>query len=177
MTNDQMRARLAALEKAIFATVKHSRPEPACWLESDAGPSYCHEHAVKARAEEFGLGPPIYERNYIRMATYLEDRFYGGIEGGYHGQGVVDHTERCHECGKLLAYTLTDYGADEEVEHWLETTLTDFTPDDAYQFWRLCINFYPDGGEESQSRARDILKVAEEVAAFLGLEVPAEVAA
>ena len=175
MTPEQMKARLYALERAIFAAVKPSDPEPCWWLESDCGPDFCHDHVVEARGKEFDLGAPLTPNRYRR--TDLEDAFWSGIAGGYYGQGERDDTARCSVCDALLCYTLTDYGAGEEADYWLETELVSFGPDEAYEATRLFGSFCPDGGDESLELARDILKVAEEIAAFLGLDVPAEVPA
>ena len=176
MTNEQMRARLYTLERAIFAAVKPSDPEPCWWLESDCGADYCHDHVVEARGKEFDLGAPV-TPNRPWHRTPLERAFDDGIGGGYHGQGERDNTARCSVCDKLLSYTLTDYGAGEEVDHWLDTQLTSFGPDEAYEASRLFGSFCPEGDGESLELARNILKFAEEVAAFLGLEVPAGVPA
>lgn len=171
----QVRARLDALDRAIFAAVKPSDPEPANWLESDCSFSYCHEHAIEARAKEFGLGPPIYLDRWWRR-TDLEDHFYAGIGGGYYGQGECDNVERCHTCDKLLAYSLTDHGAEQEVDYWLNTKVIRFADDEAYELYKLMAHAYPEGPERSLELAEDILKVAEDVAAFLGLSVENETA-
>lgn len=176
MTPEQMQARLYALERAIFAAVKPADPEPCWWLESDCGPDFCHDHVVEARGREFDLGAPV-TPNRPWHRTPLEDAFDEGIVGGYYGQGERDNTARCSVCDELLSYTLTDHGASEEAHYWLETKLVSFGPDEAYEASRLFGSFCPDGGDESLELARDILKVAEEIAAFLGLEVPAEVMA
>ena len=168
-----VRARLDALDRAIFAAVKPSQPEPANWLESDAGFSYCREHAIEARAEEFGLGKPIYpDRRWGR--TDLEDAFFDGIGGGYYGQGECDGAERCYKCGKLLAYSLTDEGAEQEADYWLNTKIIQFEPDDAYELYELMNSACPEFSERSLELAEDILKVAEEVAEFLALSVECE---
>lgn len=172
----EIRTRLDVLDRAIFSAVKPSQPEPVNWLESDAGFSYCCEHAIAARAKEFDLGAPIYtDRRWGR--TDLEDVFFDGIGGGYYGQSECDGTERCHTCDRLLAYSLTDYGAEQEADYWLNTKIIQFGPDDAYELYKLMASACPEFSERSLKLAEDILKVAEKVAAFLGLPVTEQVPA
>ena len=166
--SEELRTKLEEAERAIFAMVKPAVPEPACWLDSDAGPSYCFHCAVKARGQEFELGAPIDPDKPSYYRTDMEDAFFQGIDGGYHGQSPHDNTERCYTCGKQLAYTLTDYGAGEEADYWLETELTAFTPSEAYALDRLFIAVsWNLNDDDSLKLARDVLTIAEQVIEFL----------
>lgn len=86
------------------------------WLESDCSESYCLEHGIAARAEEFGLGLPLDPDRWSRR-TKLEDAFFEGLSGSPYGLGS-DHAESCTVCGKTLVYSLTDYGTDCELDHF-----------------------------------------------------------
>lgn len=165
MTADDIRARLEVVSAAIFAQVQPSNPEPVCWLDTDAGSSLCWDCAVLERGKEFDLGVPLTPHRYFR--TELEEEFYRGIDGGYHGQMPHDTPEWCSCCDKGLAYELTDYGLSEEAHGWAEAEITAFTSYDAYALDRLIIGIYPEGSEESLTTAVTILDVAEKIAAFL----------
>ena len=77
------------------------RWEPQCWLNSDAGPSYCLRCAEKAL------------RNSTEEGDY--------IDGGYPGAGIeTDILEYCETCGKMLESSPLhpeDYLADENGEY------------------------------------------------------------
>ncbi|KRG71789.1 hypothetical protein ABB27_02595 [Stenotrophomonas terrae] len=72
------------------------------WLgggEADQGPSYCHECAMKAVNADRG-------------------EF---VDGGWSQDN--DGCCHCHDCRRLLDYTLTDYGVSEELDHFRSTRL------------------------------------------------------
>lgn len=50
-----------------------------------------------------------------------------------------DSPERCEECGKLLSYTLTDFGVNEELGYFLESDTTWYwnNPNDCFELARI----------------------------------------
>jgi len=123
---------------AICKAVPPIEPPSTHWLNSDAGPSYCRECAVKARAEEFGLGEPL-DRIWWRR-TDLEDAFYGGIDGGFEASSEVP--EACDTCGRTLSYILTEGGVRDEANCYLEHPLTELREEDSYALGRLTLNVW-----------------------------------
>jgi hypothetical protein len=134
----------------VLALVKPSHPEPACWMAEDACASYCWDCAQMARAKELGLPAPLREPepNFSWLRTEDEEaaaeayeEFQHGIDGGYHGQCEHDNCEHCDTCGKLLAYTLTDYGARDEIEEWPQCVIlpvgAGWHPDASYSLDRV----------------------------------------
>jgi hypothetical protein len=121
---------------------KHPRlePENCCWLHSDAAESYCWEHAIEARAKEFGLGIPLDRPWYSR--TPLEDAFFEEI--GSYSDGESDNTEACTKCGKTLSYILTDYGVQSELALTVESPLNELGEESMYLLDRLCLNVWHD---------------------------------
>lgn len=115
---------------------------PNCyWLESDCGESYCREHAIEARAKEFGFGPLLRDPDWYRR-NELDEAFFDGISAGRDGES--DHCETCSTCGKTLSYVLTDYGAESELDHFLSW---DVTPDALtgsiiYELERVTLNVW-----------------------------------
>ena len=77
-------------------------PEQCCWLVdehgNDSDDSYCYD-CIKSIVPE-----PEYGENFSR-AGYAFD---------------YDNPQRCEACGKVLDYTLTDYGIEMELDHWSE---------------------------------------------------------
>ncbi|MDE2597767.1 MAG: hypothetical protein KGL44_12915 [Sphingomonadales bacterium] len=124
----------------ICEIVPPIKPEPQFWLESDCGPSYCHSCAIKARADEFGLGVPLRDSNRWHCETDLEEAFYDGIDGGRDLES--DSTAACYSCGETLSYILTDYGVTEELGYYLESPLASVRAEDSYALDRLCLNIY-----------------------------------
>lgn len=137
----------------VLRLVRRADPEPACWMSEDACTSYCWECAQIARAKQMGLCAPVpappckfsflrTEREDAWQEAY--DRFREGIDGGYWGQGEHDSPEHCGTCGKVLAYTLTDYGTGEEIGGWLEcripTVGAGWHPVDSYALDRVHIS-------------------------------------
>lgn len=88
-----------------------------CWLGgngADQGPSYCRECAQKrvdAGEAEF-------------------------VDGGWDQEN--DGCCHCEDCGRLLDYTLTDYGVEEELEHFRGDRMRRaISPEQAYHLARL----------------------------------------
>lgn len=83
-------ARLGGLANQIVVPYPH-------WLGGDGadqGPSYCRECAQ----------------------AHVDNGDAEFIDGGY--QQDNDGCCHCEDCGRLLDYTLTDYGVEEELEHF-----------------------------------------------------------
>ncbi len=107
---DSVLARLNALAAAAEVPYPH-------WLggdEADQGPSYCaecaHEQVVAGNAEF--------------------------VDGGWPQDN--DGCCHCEDCGRLLDYTLTDYGVQEEMEHFKGSALVaPIEPELAYHLARL----------------------------------------
>ena len=76
------------------------------WIRGEAGPNWCHS-CGKAVA-----------KHLRRRATRKEKRDYI-LDGGFPG-GDEDGCARCEGCGKLLHYSLTDHGVENELEHFLK---------------------------------------------------------
>lgn len=87
------------------------------WLggqDADQGPSYCWECATKA----------------------VSDGRCAFVDGGWPQDS--DGCCLCEDCGKLLDYTLTDYGLGEELSHFRTTRLRGrLGPHTAYQLSRV----------------------------------------
>lgn len=128
--------RVRDLAWQLVNAVPPVQPGPVYWLESYAGESYCRKHAIEARAEEFGLGIPL-DRPYYRR-TALEDAFWDGIFRSVDNES--DTTEICSDCGETLSYVLTDYGFQEELDHWIRHPSETTTPEDSYALDRLAMN-------------------------------------
>lgn len=137
----------------VLRLVRRHDPEPACWMEEDASASYCWECAQHARAKELGLAAPLREpepqyrwaRTEAQEAEWKAwESFREGIGGGYWGQGESDNCEHCDTCGKQLAYTLTDYGAREEIDSWTRCVIRavgdGWHPEASYALDRVHIN-------------------------------------
>lgn len=73
-------------------------PKNPCWLDGDdanAGLSYCRDCAEKAVAAGDG----------------------DSVDGGWDWQ-KSDGCVHCETCGALLGYVLTEYGVEEELDHF-----------------------------------------------------------
>lgn len=100
----------------LFDRYAELYPEPPYWpANDDIGEHYCRKHALEKAGRE------------------------GEIDGG-----VVRETDtccHCRTCGKLLDYTLTDAGADQELAHFRTVKFRRDKPLDretAYHLARLC---------------------------------------
>lgn len=104
--------RLKAIIKPGAARVK---TYPEHWINgSDESLSYCHACA---------------EMEVSRLRKEEPDGEYR-VAGGYGTEG--DSTPFCENCGKRLENTLTDYGCEEEVSHFLRYGFTPLCDDDCY---------------------------------------------
>ncbi|GEM_PF-1837195 len=138
---------------------------PNCyWLESDCGDSYCREHAIEARAEEFGFGPLLRDPDWYRR-NEMDDAFFEGISAGRDGES--DNCETCSTCGKTLSYVLTDYGARSELDHFLEHPPAVLSGEISYEMNRASLNIW------SGSTRRQLLDTARMVNAAWRISAPA----
>jgi hypothetical protein len=144
--------RFNELAAEVFRLVPPSSPEPPCWLESDAGPSYCSECVRIAHAKELGLPSPLAEppSTFSWLRSEDEDaahdryeEFEDGISYGWLGMSESDTPEHCDTCGKMLAYSLTEYGFKEEAEVWPQCKISPvgagWHPDASYALDRWVI--------------------------------------
>lgn len=160
---------LAALEAAITKAVPPIDP-PAChWLDSDAGPSYCHTHAWEARWKQlpsFGDCPPV--PDWFRRSP-LEEIMADGIDGCAGMGGQSDSPEACETCGCTLEYLLTDHGREEELDHYTRDRIMPgdaITGETTYALSRIFMNLdYPgapaDQVDAALTLARDVLAALE----------------
>ncbi|NWC11970.1 hypothetical protein HX776_24600 [Pseudomonas agarici] len=82
--------------------------------DADQGPSYCRPCAEA----EVAAGRAEY------------------VDGGWHQEN--DGCCHCETCGRLLEYTLTEYGASEELDHYLGAELSGpVSPEDAFHIARM----------------------------------------
>lgn len=138
------------LVREVLNLVRPMVPEPVNWLSEDACCSYCWDCAQMARAKEMGLCAPVREpphkyyylmdeKALARAEAYA--RFSDGIDGGYVGQSPTDNTQWCDTCGVLLAYSLTDEGAQEEIAAWMDAPVlpvgAGWHPSDSYALDRV----------------------------------------
>jgi hypothetical protein len=105
---------------------RKSSPEPPHWLinhpEYDQGSSFCWS-CVKEL-----ISNPVAGDNW---------------DGGFCCE--EDECEHCEKCGKLLEYTLTDYGVDEELEHFTEYPPENLDDaDECYHLARIAHGVYTD---------------------------------
>lgn len=90
------------LEELFYSGWLHISEEDEHWIHGyDEGLSYCRECAVK-KVKELRKSDP--------------DREYS-IDGGWGTDG--DSTPFCETCGQRLSNTLTQYGCESEVDHFL----------------------------------------------------------
>lgn len=125
--------------QVIVKAVPPIKPGPMYWLDSDAGPSYCWDCAIKARGYEFEFGPPIENRPFYQR-TELEDAFYSGIDGGF--DTTNDSTGMCETCGTTLSYILTEYGVEQEIDYYRRAPLIALRDEDTYALDRLALNVW-----------------------------------
>lgn len=151
---------ITEMSRAIHKAHPPISPENTCWLDSDCTHSYCWDCAVKARADEFGLGMPIgkADRYSLSWRTDLEEAFYAGIDGlpDVHS----DIPESCHSCGETLNHILTDYGVENEIDYFLKFPLTELTPESSYAIDRLSLNIWKGTDRKALIAVFSILKTA-----------------
>ena len=91
------------LETLFNAGAEKVESEPEHWISgADEGMSYCYDCAEKEVEQLLKKNP---------AGEYIVDGGWG-IEG--------DSTPFCEICDKLLENTLTDYGCESEVDHFLD---------------------------------------------------------
>jgi len=98
----------------LFDQYANLDPEPGYWIMDDEAETYC-----------------------LRCVTVVAK---GREIDGYGGPSEQDHCLHCHKCGKLLDYTLSNYGAREELAHFRTVKFRRDKPldrDTAYHLARL----------------------------------------
>jgi len=116
---------------------RQSRPDKTYWFcgeNDDEGESLCYDciHAVPR----------------VPVSEYGDE-----ICSGAYGES--DGSEHCQECGKLLSYTLTDYGVNSEMRYFLDAeSKWDWnSPDDCFELARIAHAVY------TVAQKRDLIKV------------------
>ncbi|MBK3476877.1 hypothetical protein JJD66_12350 [Pseudomonas sp. MF6751] len=108
--------------------------------DTDQGPSYCLECAEA----EVAAGRAEY------------------VDGGW--QQENDGCCHCETCGRLLEYTLTKYGASEEIDHYLSAKLTGpISPEDAFHIAKMLE--HDEGNSEAISIAIQAVELIKSAAA------------
>lgn len=132
LISERTRERIWALSEA------YPYEAPSCyWLDSDCGASFCREHAIEARAKEFGFGPLLRDPAWYRR-NEMDDAFFEGVSSGRDGES--DTCETCDVCGKTLSYVLTDYGATSELDHFLAHPPAALSDEIVYEMDRVSLN-------------------------------------
>lgn len=98
---------------------RESAPEHPHWFcgeNDDEGLTYCYGCTQELR-------PSV--------------RFGIDLCGGYPGYAESDGSEHCEKCGRLLSYTLTDYGVKEQLGYFLESGFDWNNPNDCFELARV----------------------------------------
>ena len=119
------------LEFSLERLAGHLDPPAPFWLiGDDGGYSYCPDcidAAAKGRNTEID----------------------GGFQGGEH-----DSCEHCEVCGALLWYSLTDYGAQQELDHFRTVRFgRPPDPETLYHIERMLSAMLEDGPHFAEARA------------------------
>lgn len=82
------------------------------------------------------------------VKTVFSDQYgeTGGWDGGFACE--EDGCCRCEKCGKLLQYSLTDYGVESELAHFEEYPPNDLSDDMCYELERIAYGVW--GNEQTQ---------------------------
>jgi hypothetical protein len=175
--------RLDELENQIVTAVPPVDPPPQYWLSSDASPSYCHDCALKARAEEMGLTEPPIEpdlygeqwrtdRGGYETARNVWREFVEGIDGGFDTSGD-DSPRACETCRCTLDYTLTDYGVEEELACFEENPPSSIDAETSFELAQIFLNLTQPWAEEgAPEQLRRAVAIAEQAVSVLP-KVPA----
>lgn len=114
------------------------------WIRGEAGPNWCHD-CGKAMAK------------HLRRRATRKDRGEYILDGGYPA-GDEDGCATCEGCGKLLHYSLTDWGVEKELEHFLACwePQSAISPETAYELARVF-----EYGQHIDELADDLNRLAE----------------
>lgn len=167
-------AQLYRVSREIMAMVPPIDPPPQYWLDSDATFSYCYPCARKARATELGLAEPPAERDWFERSE-ADEEFEDGIDGGAWYSGESDSTVACQTCGETLRYSLTDYGALSEIDHFLEFPVSQqrgIDGETTYALDRMFMHGDWDGADPDI--ARNLLTIARDAVPALSKARPTE---
>ena len=164
------------VEAETFLEPHVVRPRQAYWLgnSDEQGMSFCRCCADRRVAETNaplrvaqGL-PPLPDCD--SDGDPIEDDFDahdtpGAIfrDGGWEAH-QSEYSVACEDCGRQLCYSLTDYGVEEETEHFLAHGVTAVDPDDVYEITRMVAAVSYQGGSP---RARAVLAVADDTVAWI----------
>lgn len=124
------------------------------WIRGEAGENWCR-YCGKAMARHLRRRSKRGEKqNYI-------------LDGGYLG-GDEDGCARCAGCGCLLHYTLTDYGTENELSHFLEhwNAGESIHPETSYELQAVF-----EGGINRVDLSAQIDLLADRVRAIMEMEV------
>lgn len=97
---------------------RESSPDYPYWLMEDAGSSYCLE-CIKAQKPNFDFN----------------DDYGDFFDGGFEQE--EDGSCRCEKCGKLLFYTLTDYGVNSEIATYHDYQFDWNNADECFEIGRV----------------------------------------
>lgn len=156
------RESLYQLERAIIDLIPPINPPATHWLNSDAGLSFCFEHAWERRWQEFPMvGPVSIPRENRFRENELEEIMMDGIDASYDSHSDV--AECCEICGCTLSYLLTDHGQDNELEHFasIDFLQTNLDGDLVYQLTRAFMNLDQPGADTCKTA--EAINIAERV--------------
>jgi hypothetical protein len=113
-------------------------------IRGEAGSNWCYA-CGKARAK------------HLRRRAARKDKAEYTLDGGYPA-GDEDGCAHCEGCGKLLHYSLTDYGVENEPGHFLAhwTLQGEFEPKTAYELARVF-----EHGQHVDDLAADLARLAD----------------
>lgn len=135
-------------QRAVGASAARS----AYWFGGDfhdASEDFCRPCACALVDARYAANPAGFAALYGEHQT-AADRQDAAIDGGWGGQH--DSLPRCVTCGCKLEGTLTDYGVDTEIAHWLDHGApTD--PEEWDDLWRAVDGLADDDPRWSDIRA------------------------
>lgn len=101
------------------------------WLCGDGytGSSYCGPCAKAELAKQKSIN-----RNAVKRKASKRVGFF--VDGGW-GSHEEDGCCHCETCGCLLAYVLTDYGVESELDHYSDTPFPPVSETEAYHIARI----------------------------------------
>lgn len=146
MSADRLEELLALFEP--FA--RRADPWPIHWVSGgDAGPDWCRP-CCKAIAKH---------------ARRTREYPYATVDGGWDFRRESDTPSWCAGCGRLLGYSLSHYGLQEEIRHWLEDAdPTRLSTDQAYEVQAVLDAAFDYGTEQEIA---DAVTIGERMAKLL----------
>jgi len=162
--------RLSRLLNLILGAVPPIDPPYQHWLcDGDDGETYCWPCARTARWHQMGnVGPPPFEADWW-LRDPIEENIRSGIDGGFDCLNN-DSTVSCATCGCTLAYTLTEYGVQEEIASYLECPLAaPIRDEDSYALYILFLNETQPSSDPAI--VAQCITIAEAACEALGLDI------